>query len=188
MSYFLQVTKTANTVPTIAGDLIPDGEVGYMPSAVAGSPYVVDLVFRLYESISEESSIQVPITTFSSNTPGRTGVTFTVTSSNSMAYGVRASGTFDDPLFNSTYDIVVSSANGFAVQSGVSSGGSLPPYLAIVRWAPPSIFWSLLLDPYVFVANDGDVSEASLTLDQYLYWNWTGGLNKFRSDLQAGSI
>lgn len=188
MSYSLQVTKTATNVPTIAGNLIPDGEIGYLPSAVAGAPYVMDLVFRLYEVIDEFTQTQVPITAFSSNTPDRTGVTFTVTDSNTMAYGVRISGTLNVPLFNSTYDIVIPTATGSALQTGVSTSGTLPSYLAIVKWSPPTVFWSLLSDPYVFVANDNQVSEATLTLDQYLYWNWTGGLSKFKTDLQAGSI
>lgn len=196
MSYVLAVNKTAVNVPTVPGDLYPEDSTAnnYMFSSFSGGTYIVDLEFNLYEeqTVGEEIIlVPEPITSLSLTTPGRTGVTFSTVSSNTYTRVARASGTLNDAVFNSSYDLVLPAPAGsqeFPIARGVNAAGALPEYLALVKWVPPTIFVYEYTGAYVFVANDGNASEASRSLNQFSYWGWQTGLSLFQSAVNAGSI
>lgn len=199
MSYVVTVTKAAVNVPTIPGDQYPDDDpenpgaaANYMLSAYAGVTYIVDLTIRLFEEIpgGEGTTLEPePMTSLSITTPGRSGVTFTTISSDTNERVVRMSGTLNDAVFISTYDLVMPPPAGsqqFQILRGVS--GTVPGYLAIVKWQPPSVFSYEYVGAYLIVANAGQASEATRSMNQYVYWNWEAGLATFQADLAAGSI
>lgn len=199
MSYVVTVTKTAVNVPTIPGDQYPGDDpenpgagAGYMFSAYAGVTYIVDLTIRLFEEVpGGEGTIlePEPMTSLSITTPGRSGVTFTTLSSDTNERVVRMSGTLNDAVFNSTYDLVMPPPAGsqqYQILRGVS--GTIPGYLAIVKWVPPTVFSYEYTNAYLVVANAGQPTQATTTLSQYVYWNWQSGLAAFQADLAAGSI
>ena len=195
MSYVLTVIKTAVDVPVIPGDQYPEdgSEAGYMFSSFSGVTYIVDLTINLYEDVSGGGEpIYEPriISSLSLTTPGRTGVTFTTTSSTPYQRVIRMSGTLSDAVFNSTYDLVLPAPPGsqeFPIATGVSTSG-LPEYLAIIRWTPPTNFSYEYTAAYLLVVNAGQASETTRTFSQFSYWGWQSGLASFQTDLAAGSI
>lgn len=190
MSYTLEITKTPIEVPSISGNLVPDDLEGFMPSSLVGSPYVVDLLFQLSMSVEEGGDAAVPIDSVILTTPGKTGVSFTVTDTDPLNYTVRVQGVFNEPEFNSVYDMVLQgpTSQTFITQTNVPVGTVPSGFLAIFRWTPPSVFFYLFSAAYQFVINPGDVSETTETHDQYVYWSWNTGLATFRSDLETGTI
>ena len=201
MSYVVTVTKTAVNVPTIPGDQYPDDDpenpnaaANYMLSAYVGVTYIVDLTIRLFQEVAggEGTSLEPePITSLSITTPGRSGVTFTPVSSDIYERVVRMSGTLNDAVFNSTYDLVLPALPGtqtFPIATNVPTSGTLPEYLAIIRWTPPTDFSYEYIGAYLVVANAGQSTQASRSMNQYVYWNWESGLAAFQTDLAAGSI
>lgn len=190
MSYTLEITKTPINIPSISGDLVPDDLEGFMPSSRIGSPYIVDLLFQLTQLIPEEGEIPVSITSVSSTTPGKTGVSFQVTDSSPLNYTIRVQGVINDSAFNSTYNMVLQgqTSQTFIIQTNVSIGTVPSDFLAIFRWSPPSVFFYLFSNAYQFVVNPGAVSEKTETYNQYVYYDWNIGLDTFKSDLETGTI
>jgi len=201
MSYVLTVIKTPVDIPEIPGDDYPDDDPenpgaaeGYMFSSFSGFTYIVDLTINLYEDVSggggEPIYEPVVISSLSLTTPGRSGVTFTTTSSTSYQRVLRMSGTLDDAVFNSTYNLVLPSPPGsqeFPIANDVSTSG-LPEYLAIIEWTQPTNFSYEYTAAYVMVVNAGQDSEITRTFSQFSYWGWPPGLASFQADLAAGSI
>ena len=193
-TYVLTIVKDPVTVPTIPGDLYPEDSSAstYMFSSFSGAPYIVDLTISLFkdEDIGEGPVlIPEPMTSLSVTTPGRTGVTFTTLSSTSNQRVVRASGTLNDAVFNSTYDLVLPPPAGsqqYEIVRGVS--GTIPGYLAVIKWTPPTVFSYEYTSAYSIIANSGQPTQASVFLNQFSYWGWQAGLATFRADLAAGSI
>jgi hypothetical protein len=188
VQYTLEVTKTIVNVPTISGDLAPDDLDGFMPSALLGSNYTVDVLFELEYDDGESGPVPEAITQLVATTPGRTGVTFTVVDTDPFNYTIRVQGVFAEPLFQSTYNIVTQgpTPNSFIISNNVTT---LPEdFLAIFRWSPPSVFWFLFTSSYSFVANPGSASETTAILDQYVYWDWNTGLQIFATDLAKGAL
>lgn len=196
MSYVLTLNKTAVDIPVVPGDQYPEDSTAnnYMFSSFSGGTYIVDLTLTLFEEIpgGEEPILEPePITSFSITTPGRSGVTFTTISSTSNQRVIRASGTLNDAVFNSTYDLVLPPPPGsqqYEILRGVSAAGTLPPYLAVVRWTPPTIFVYEYVGAYSIIVNSGQVSEMSRTLSQFSYWGWQSGIASFQVALNAGSL
>ena len=175
-------------MPTIPGDLVPDGFDGFMPSALLGSNYTVDLLFELGFDDGVSGILPYPVSEVVATTPGRTGVTFNVLDSDSFNFTLRAQGVLNEPLFQSKYNIVVegNTPDSFVNITDVTT---LPEnFLAIFRWTPPSVFWFLFSDSYNFTVNPGDASETTVLLSQYLYWNWNTGLATFTDDLAKGVL
>lgn len=201
MSYVVTVTKTAVNIPTIPGDQYPvdDPEnpgaaANYMFSAYAGVTYIVDLTVSLFQEVAGgegTSLIPEPMTSLSITTPGRSGVTFTTLSSDTNQRVVRMSGTLNDAVFNSSYDVVLPPLPGtqtFPIANNISTSSILPDYLAIIRWTQPTVFSYEYVGAYLVVANAGQPTQATRSMNQYVYWNWQAGLAAFQADLAAGSI
>jgi hypothetical protein len=191
MSYTLEITKVDVNVPIISGDLKPDEPSDYIASAVSGLPYIVDLTFDLtVETVSEEGSSvsPAPITSVAITTPGKTGVSFSPIDTSPFSYTIRVENVFNEVPFDSSYDIVTElvANQSFNLIQGISTSAELPSnFLAIVRWAPPNVFWYELVDAYQIIVNGG---EASASLSQYVYWNFELGLINFQNTVQAGII
>jgi hypothetical protein len=188
VQYNLTATKTIVNVPSISGDLAPNDLDGFMPSALFGSNYTVDVLFELEFNDIESGLSPESITQVVATTPGRTGVTFSVVNSDPFSYTLRTQGVFTEPLFESKYNILVQgdTPNSYITLTDIAT---LPEnFLAIFRWTPPSVFWFLFSNSYNFVVNPGSASETSIALDQYIYWDWNTGLATFATDLAKGVL
>jgi hypothetical protein len=194
-TYVLVLTKTAVNVPTIDGDLYPEDLTAntYMFSATFGASFVADVTLRLYESVpgpEDDILVPYPISTASSTLIGYTGVTFQVTDTDPYAYVIRLTGvpTVDFPA---TYSFVLDQpdpALPFPTLDNVSVYGTIPDnFFAVYNWVPPpNPSWVLLENVYNFTVDFGTVTEASVTLDQYIYWNQTSARAAFQNLVNSG--
>lgn len=190
--YKLEILKTAIDIPTISGDSYPDDPIEantYMFSAQLEESFITDLTFKLYIiDNSGEAPVEVPeaITAVNITTPGFTGVTYTVADTNPFAYKVRVSGVLSVDLGGS-YSFVLKTnddTNPFPTADDIPITSPVPDYLAVFKFVPPNIFEKFEDDIYqISVAPAG-----SALLSQYIYWNWTKGIQNFRNLVASGEI
>jgi len=198
MSYSLVITQTPINIPSIPGDLYAleegGGTPGLLPSSLVGQPYILDLNLFLYfdEGTGGETPILIPepITSVLSETPDNTGVTFTVLDPNPLSYQIRLSGTIS-AQFASTYSFVTPNIlpdGSFGLIENISTGSSLPDYLALYKWVPYSVLFYFYPIAFSFTVNQGAESESVRTFGQYVYYDWNSGISQFRAVLAAGSL
>jgi hypothetical protein len=191
--YKLKILKNAIDVPIISGDSYPDDPVEantYMFSAQLEEPFITDLTFKLYiidNSGEAPIEVQEAITSVSITTPGFTGVTYTVTDTDPFAYKIRVSGIPNTDLGGS-YSFVLGTDDDtkpFPTANNIPITSPLPDdYLAVFKFVPPTLFEKYEDDIYQISVTPA----GSALLSQYIYWNWTKGIQNFKNLVASGEI
>jgi hypothetical protein len=193
-TYEVEVVKTAVTIPSPAGNQYP-GTDDYLFSAVQNVQYTIDLEINLFE-VTEDPPVeeggepvitttQLPVTDVQA-TSTVNNVQFTVLDDDPYAYTIRIVATLVNILPGETYTVVLPTndpTQGFP--TSIVSVGSLPAYVAIVRWTPPSVFSTLLTNAYSFTVNP-EVEDITYNMNQYVYWDLDSALASFQTALAAG--
>jgi hypothetical protein len=106
------------------------------------------------------------------------------------AYRIRLTG-MPSIDFPATYSFVLDQPDPtlpFPTLDNVSVSGTIPDnFFAIYKWMPPpNPSWVLLENVYDFTVNYGSATEASVILDQYVYWNQTSAQVAFKNLVNSG--
>lgn len=195
MSTFeVDIIKTAVVIPSPAGNQYP-GTDAFLFSAVQNVQFIIDVTFKLYEVTIEPPAeeggepttirTQLPITEIDSSSTVQ-AVQYTVQDSDPNAYKIRITATLVNILPGETYTLVLPTndpTQGFPIST--VSVGSLPQYVAIIRWTPPSSFSTLLTNAYSFIVNP-ESENVTVEFDQYVYWDINTGLSAFQTALAGG--
>ena len=196
MSTFeVDITKTAVVIPSPAGDQYP-GTDTFLFSAIQNNQFIIDITFELYEITEvppaeeggESTTIrtQLPITEINSSSIVQ-NVQYTIQDNDPNAFTIRITATLVNILPGETYTLVLPTddpTKGFPIST--VSVNSLPQYVAIIRWSPPSFFSTLLSNVYSFVVNP-ESENITVDFNQYVYWDINTSLSAFQAVLE-GSI
>ena len=189
ITYTLEVSQTPITVPGINGDEKPDADDSYLSSVYAKTYFEIDLVFTLKSF--DDFSPEIPPVFLTLSVLNCTlaspyyGVSFTVLNppeahqkkirvSGSVQGGTAGAG----ELYQFILDEEGYSAITYAPEQKPNN------FLAITRWHIPAVTKELLSLKYIFNA-DGLVS---LSMNQYVYWNWIPALAAFEQIVEQGII
>lgn len=202
-TYQLEVTQTAVNVPYIDGDNRPTDDTGntVLYSIYTAVPFTIDLQFTLYE-IDVATSIRtaLPIGDLDYELiGGYTGVTFTLLDTLPLENPrVRVSGSLTGGSVNisETYRFVLDQENYPEV---TTTPQQIPnDFLAIVEWIAPSIpNGYFLISPnqltgeYLFTANsyiNPSIANDTLSMTQYVYWNFSPALAAFKQLVNQGKV
>lgn len=204
-TYEVEITKTAVTIPNPAGDLYPDEDPDvFLFSAIQDQEFIIDLLIKLYE-VTEEAGEGGPITistqlevddVICELDSQYSSANFVVTDSDPLNYTVRLTGTLVDVIGGETYTVVLPTndpTQGFPIVT-TAPGASPNNYLAIISWTLPGIFsggsprsYELLTDVYSFTVNPSGENQV-FTMSQYVYWEYTNSIQRFRTKVDGGII
>ena len=189
ITYTLEVSQTPITVPGIIGDEKPDADDSYLSSVYAKTYFEIDLVFTLKSSNDLSPEIPPAIVTLSvlncELASPYYGVSFTVlTPPEAHQKKIRVSGSVQGGTVGAgeLYQFVLDEEGYPAITYAPEQKPN--NFLAITRWYLPSVTKTLLSLKYIF--NAGGL--VSLSMNQYIYWNWSPALTAFDQILEQGII
>ena len=189
ITYTLEVSQTPITVPGIIGDEKPDADDSYLSSVYAKTYFEIDLVFTLksFDDLSPEippAIVTLSVLNCELASPYY-GVSFTVlTPPEAHQKKIRVSGSVQGGTIGAgeLYQFVLDEEGYPAITYAPEQKPN--NFLAITRWYLPSVTKTLLSLKYIF--NAGGL--VSLSMNQYIYWNWSPALTAFDQILEQGII
>lgn len=203
-TYQLEVTQTAVNVPYIDGDNRPTDDTGntVLYSIYTAVPFTIDLQFTLYAIDDANQLNKTPLQIGTLNYEllgGYDGVTFTLLDTLPAENPrIRISGSLTGGSVNisETYRFVLDEEN--YPEITVTPQQVPNNFLAIVEWIAPSIpNGYFLISPnqqtgeYLFTANsysNPTVEKDTLSMTQYVYWNFNPALAAFKQLVSQGKV
>jgi len=177
------VTKSNATVPTIPNDeydVLVDAN-NYLFSVYQNLPFSIDLTFAMTEEVANVTT-NVAIVSVNSSFSTYSNVTFTVANTDPFAYKVTVSGNLTDVIGGESYALLLEDSR--VINAPPSN---LPDYLAVVGWNLPGSFSTpVLINTYSFAVTGNTVNTETVTMSQYVYWNFDVGVVDFRDAIAEG--
>lgn len=189
ITYTLEVSQTSITVPFIDGDDKPIGDDSYLSSVYAKTYFEIDLVFTLKsfdDTVPEGAPGNEPISVLDCELASPYfGISFTeLTPPETYQKKIRVSGSLQGGTVGAgeLYQFVLDE-EGYPVTT-YAPEQKPNNFLAITRWFIPSVTKELLSLKYTFDADGLD----SLSMNQYVYWNWYPALIAFEQTVAQGIL